>query len=395
MKRKLFWASGITLAYAYLGFPALVLLRAALRPRPYHEADIEPSVTVVIAAHNEARVIQDKVTNLAAVDYPADRLEIVIASDGSDDGTPRLAREAGGNRVHVLDLPRVGKAAALKQALAKATGEVIVFSDANSMFDPNAIRVLVRPFADPEVGGVAGNQVYSRSAGGDSSTLGERGYWDLDRLLKVAQSKSGSVTGATGAIYAVRSALVDEIRDDVNDDFFISLGVIARGYRLVFAPGAVAYEDVTASVAETFARRVRVMVRGLRCVAVQPRLLDPRRHGFFSVQLVSHKVVPRLAAFPLAVLAVSSALLFRRGKMYRTAAAGQAAFYGLGLVGIAFARRPWSRRKLLALPAFFCLVNAASVVAVWHLLSGKSFARWQPGRRGEEVSGRDRRGRPD
>ena len=376
MKRAIFWGSGALLAYTYLGFPALVLLRARLRPRPYVEADVEPSVTVVVAAHNEEEVIEQKLRSLLDLDYPSERLGIVVASDGSTDGTADAVRRVGDGRVELLDLPRVGKAEALNRAVECASGEVVVFSDANSLFDQRAVRELVRPFADPGVGGVAGNQVYRSSTDGDASTLGERRYWDFDRMLKVALSRAGSVTGSTGAIHAVRRGLVAKLRDDVNDDLFLSLRVVANGYRLVFAPKAIAYEGVSATVADTFARRVRVMVRGLRCVAVERGLLDPRRYGFFSLQLASHKVLLRTAAFPLAFLAVSTGLLARTGRFYRAAALGQAGLYGLGACGIVFARRPWSRAKVFALPAYFCLVNAASVVAVWHLAHRRRFERW-------------------
>ena len=388
MKRALFWGSGALLAYTYLGFPALVLLRARLRPRPYLTDDIEPTVTVVVAAHNEQDVIEEKVANLLELDYPADRLEIVVASDGSDDRTVELAQRHGNQRIHVIDLPRVGKAGALNRAVALAHGEIVVFSDAHSMFVREAVRELVRPFADPAVGGVAGDRIYSASHDGvshdgDASVLGERRYWDFDRVMKTAQSRAGSVSGASGAIHAVRRTLLDEIRGDVNDDLFISLRVVDKGYRLVFAPGAVAYEAVVPSAAETFSRRVRVMVRGFRCVGVVRGVLDVRRHGFFSVQLFSHKVLLRVAAFPLAALAVTSVLLARRGGVYRAAAVGQTAFYALGATGIAFAHKPWSRSKVLALPAYFCLVNAASVVAVWHLVRRRPFERWAPGRRAD------------
>ena len=208
MSIALFWGSAGLLLYTYVGFPALVLLRGALARRPYLTADVTPDVTVVVAVHNEAEVIGEKIDNLLALDYPPEGLAIVIASDGSDDGTDEIVRARSGRRLRLLSLPRAGKARALNAAVTEAGGEVLVFTDANSIFRPDAVRALVRPLADPAVGGVAGNQVYLSSTSNDASDVGEQGYWNFDRMLKVAQSRAGSVTGATGAIYAIRRELV-------------------------------------------------------------------------------------------------------------------------------------------------------------------------------------------
>jgi cellulose synthase/poly-beta-1,6-N-acetylglucosamine synthase-like glycosyltransferase len=274
----------------------------------------------------------------------------------------------------------VGKAAALNAAAEAAHGEVLVFSDANSMFRADAVRMLVAPLADPEVGGVAGNQMYLSTDTGDASVVGEQQYWNFDRSLKLAQSKAGSVTGATGAIYAIRHGLFQPIRADVNDDLLTSLRIVAQGYRLVFEPGAVAYEAVSETAAATFSRRVRVMVRGLRCVVVMRQLLDPRRYGFFSLQLLSHKLLLRTAVIPIVLLAVSNGLLWNHGLLYRVTAVGQLVFYALGVLGVALGERRFAKRKPIALPAYFCLVNAAAATAIWRLMRGESHEFWEPER---------------
>ncbi len=361
-------------------FPLLVLARARLRPRPYRGAEIEPKVSLVVAAYNEAGVIEDKVKNALDLDYPADRLEMVIASDGSDDGTNEIVRRYANGRVRLLELGRVGKAAALNAAVEAAGGDVVLFSDANSILDRGAVRALVRPLADAEVGGVAGNQVYLSPESGDASVVGEQQYWDFDRMLKQAQSTAGSVTGATGAIYAIRRPLFRPVRADVNDDLLTSLQVIAQGYRLVFAPDAVAYEPVVETTSQTFSRRVRVMARGLRCIVVMRALLDPRRYGFFAVQLLSHKLLMRTAVIPLLLLAACTATLWNHGWFYRAALIAQAAFYALGALGMLFADRKLAKSKLFAFPAYFCLVNAAAAKAIWQLFRGEKHERWEPDR---------------
>jgi glycosyltransferase involved in cell wall biosynthesis len=377
--RSLFWAATAGIVYSYVLFPALVLVRGALRRRPHHQADISPSVTVIVAAHNEAGRIGRKLESVVDQSYRGN-VDVIVASDGSDDGTPAIVEGLGRPNIRALDLPRVGKAAALGAAAALAEGEILIFSDANSIFGPDCIRRLVRPFADPEVGGVAGNQVYVRGDDPDAIAVGERSYWNFDRALKHAQSDAGNVIAGTGALYAVRRDLFRPIPSGVNDDFFQSLVVIDSGYRLVFEPEAVAYEPVSGSRDLEYARRVRIMTRGLRCVAAVPGVLDPRRTGFYALQVFSHKVLMRVMAVPLAIVALASLALFPRGLVYRLAALAQIAFYGLASTGLVLARRGVGHHPLLALPAYFTMVQAASLHATWNLVRGRSYDHWRPAR---------------
>jgi cellulose synthase/poly-beta-1,6-N-acetylglucosamine synthase-like glycosyltransferase len=386
----LFWLATAVVVYTYAGFPVLVLLRARLRPRPHARADVTPSVSVVIAAHDEEASIGPRVDNLLGLDYPRDRIEFVIASDGSTDRTVAEARRRDDPRVRILDLPRTGKATALNAAVAASRGEILVFSDANTAYAPDAIRMLVRSFADPTVGGVAGNQVYlpastSVRPGDDGAAtavgVGERSYWDFDRLVKDAESLGGSVISATGAMYAIRRELFREVPDGVTDDFVTSTRVIAAGRRLVFEPAAIAYEPVAGSSAREYRRKVRIMTRGLRGVAVARDLLDPARHGFYSLQLLTHKVLRRLMAIPLIVIVVTSLFLWDDGPIYRVAVIGQLLVYGLGIIGLLLRDRRAGRRPWFAIPSFFLLVNIASLHALWNLLSGRRIDRWQPVRR--------------
>jgi glycosyltransferase involved in cell wall biosynthesis len=386
VRRALFWSAAAVVIYTYLVFPLVVLVRGLLRPRPYRTGDITPSVTMVIAAHNEAANIGTKLENILSLDYPPEQLEVVIASDGSDDGTDEIAHRFEDRRVQLLSLPRRGKAAAINAAAAAASGDILLFSDANSIYAADALRELVRPFADPLVGGVAGDQSYVADRGADAIAAGEQRYWNLDRMLKTAESRAGNVISATGAIYAVRRSLFRPVPDGVTDDFFTSTGVIAQGCRLVFAPGAIAFEPVARTAELEFGRKVRVISRGLRGVLVRRELLDPRRHGFYAVQLLAHKLLRRTMVFPLAVVGAMSPLLWRHGRLYRVATAAQVVFYGLGAAGILLAGRPLGRRKPFVLPAFFCFVNAAALRAIWNLAHGRRIDRWEPQRAGLESA---------
>lgn len=374
-----FWAAALSIAASYVALPALILLRGRLVRRPVRSADIEPTVTVVLAAYNEEASIGTKLENLLATDYPPGRRQIVVASDGSTDRTNEIVRAFADRGVELLALARVGKADALNAAIARATGEILVFTDANTIFAPDALRALVRPFADPEVGGVAGDQRYRRGGEGGIAS-GERSYWDLDRALKVAESSAGNVVSATGAIYAARRELVPPVAVGVTDDFITSTAVVLRGRRLVFAEDAVAYEPVAASGGIEFGRKVRIITRGLRGVVLHRALLDPRRTGFYAVQLFWHKLLRRLVAVPMVVLAVTSPLLWGDGILYRLATLGQVVGYGLGAAGLLLRDRPIGRRRWLALPAYLVMVNAAALMAALNVVRGRRIDRWEPQR---------------
>ncbi len=378
--QAIFWGATAIIAYAYLLFPALVVVRGRMRTRPVRSAPITPHVSLLIAAYNEEASIRARVENLLALDYPRDRIEIIIASDGSQDGTNVIAAAYAEQGIRLLALPRQGKAAALNAAVAASQGEILVFSDANSSYAPEAIRAIVRPFADPEVGGVAGNQVYLSAAGPAQSAQGEQSYWNFDRRMKQAQSQAGHTISATGAIYAIRRSLFRGVPAGVTDDFVTSTSVIAQGYRLVFAADAIAYEPAAGSSTIEFGRKVRVMTRGLRGVLLMRELLNPFRYGFYALQLFSHKVVRRLVALPLLALFVVSPLLWRRGWIYRLATLAQAGFYSLAAAGWLLRGTALGRHKIFSLPLFFCLVNGAALVAAFNLVRGHRIDRWEPQR---------------
>ncbi|MEJ7589954.1 MAG: glycosyltransferase family 2 protein [Planctomycetaceae bacterium] len=382
----LFWSSIAVILYTYLGFPLVTWLRSVLLPRPFHTAGITPNVSVLIAAHNEESSIGDKVRNMLALDYPADRLQIVVVSDGSTDRTMEILRTFNDPRVIVLELLRGGKAAALNSGAKHCTGEILVFSDANSMFDQAALRALVAPFADTTVGGVAGDQRYLKGGSRSAADAGERSYWNFDRMMKDWQSRAGNVTSATGAIYAIRCSLFRTVPEGVTDDFATSTQVIAQGYRLVFAPDAVAYEPVAASSGVEFSRKVRIITRGLRGVLQMRTLLNPLLHGFYSVQLFSHKVLRRQMAFPLLLLLITSVLLARTSPVCLCAAIGQISFYGAAVVGCVLNATSVGCKKPFSIAYFFCLVNFACVIATFHSLAGRRVVVWNPQRAKPEES---------
>jgi cellulose synthase/poly-beta-1,6-N-acetylglucosamine synthase-like glycosyltransferase len=359
----------------YLAFPAALAARAFARPRRVRSGPpTTRSVTVLIVAHDEAEVISRKLDYVAGLGHS---VEVIVASDGSVDGTVELAR-AHPSRPRVLDLPRGGKAAALNAGVAMAGGDIIVFTDANSRFDTTSFEALLAPFADPDVGGVAGDQRYEARRGGTAT--GERDYWSYERLLKLWESATGNVVSSTGTLHAVRRELVDIVPDDVTDDFYLSTGVIARGRRLVFAPDAVAWEHPSAAPAAGYRRRVRIVTRGLTGVARRRALLDPRQYGSYAIVLAVHKVARRLLFVPMVVSWIGSWLLRRRGGVWRLIGVGQLALYALAVIGVVGARLPIAGKRIFALPAHFCLANLAAAHAVVNVCRGKRFVTWEPER---------------
>ncbi|HEU0295008.1 MAG TPA: glycosyltransferase family 2 protein [Anaerolineales bacterium] len=381
----LFWFAAFLIVYTYIGFPLGVVLRGLLWGIPYKHEDLTnpPTVSIVISAYNEAKSIAAKLDNILSMEYPQHCLEVVIASDGSTDGTDAIVERYKEHGVKLLSLPRVGKAAALNAAVNASRGEILVFSDANSMYKADAIQELVRPFGDPKVGCVAGNQVYKTEVSGGSSIDGERAYWNFDRMLKQFQGKSGNTLAATGAIYAIRRSIFQPIPDGVSDDLFTSTGVIVQGYRLVFAAEAIAYEPIAATSQVEFGRKVRVIMRSWKALLFRRELLNPFRYKFYAIQLFSHKILRYLVVFPLLILFLVSPFLWKAGFIYQVATIGQIAFYCCALFGLLFHGTRFARKKIFTIPFYFCMVNAASLVAILHVLRGRQIKHWEPQRHGQ------------
>lgn len=382
----LFWVAVVLIVYTYIAFPLGVILRGLFWNRPYKHDELTtpPSVSIVISAYNEAGSIGAKLDNILSMAYPRECLEVIVASDGSTDGTNAIVEQYKEHRVTLLSLPRVGKAAALNAAVNAASGEIVVFSDANSMYETDAIRQLVRPFADPKVGGVAGNQIYRREGSAGSSSDGERAYWNFDRMLKQFQGRSGNTLAATGAIYAIRKSLFGPIPDGVSDDLFTSTGIIVRGFRLVFAPEAVAYEPVAATSQAEFGRKVRVIMRSWKAFAFRKELFNPVRYKFYTLQLFSHKILRYLVVFPLLTLFLVSPFVWQAGFLYQLATLAQVLFYACAVSGLLLHDTPFGRKKIFTIPFYFCMVNAAALFAIIKVLRGQQIKHWEPQRLGQQ-----------
>lgn len=378
----IFWASVATLVYTFTVFPILVIIRGLLVNRRPRVASVTPQLSVLIAAYNEEATIAAKLDNLLSLAYPRDQLEIIVASDGSDDETERIVRRYAESGVSLLALPRGGKAAALEAAVAASSSDVLVFTDANSMFATDALAKITSRYADPQVGGVAGNQVYRSLTHDDVSDAGERAYWGFDRILKEFEGRAGNTISATGAIYSIRRDLFRPIPPGVNDDFYLSLGVIRQGHRLAFAADAVAFEPPASSHELEYARKVRVITRAMHCAILMRDLLNFRIYGFYSVQFLSHKILRWATFVPISLLVLSSFVLMRRRTIYTVALLMQVAGYTMAFVGLLLANTRVGRNRLLTLPTYFLLANVASAHAAFNLIRRRQIAHWSTSRSG-------------
>jgi cellulose synthase/poly-beta-1,6-N-acetylglucosamine synthase-like glycosyltransferase len=359
------------IAVPFTAYPMLLWLRSRIAPHAILREQITPSVDLVICAHNEADAIAAKIQNALALNYPQDALMIWVASDGSTDATVERASAFISPRLHVLNLPRGGKAAALNHVVGLGEAEVVAFSDANSMWQDDALLALVSPLADQDVGGTAGDQRYEKASAQNS---GERGYWSFDRLLKSWQSRAGNVISATGAIYCVRRELFEPAPADATDDFMISTAVIAANRRLVFAENAVAVEPAAAASGIEFQRKVRVISRGLRSVWYRRALLNPARYGLYAFELLVHKLWRRLVWIPLLMLILLSPFALTDGGVTALISAVVLSFTFVAVVALIWA--PVRRFRVFSIAGFVMMVNVACAVAAYKFVTGQRMTQW-------------------
>lgn len=361
--------------YAYAGYPLLLLVLARWRSRPVRGAEDTPTVSILIAAHDEAATIAGKLANCLALEYPPGRLEVIVASDGSTDATDSLVDGCGDPRVRLLRLPRRGKIAALNDAAACAEGEILVFTDANVSLERTALLRLVRPFGDPSVGGVCGEKRLGAAAG-DATADGEGAYARYDRWVKMLESRVGSVYGADGALYAVRRSLFVRIADLAQaDDLAISGRIVLQRRRLVYEPSAICREAPPSDGLAELRRKVRVANHTIRATL---GLLRAARPGFYTVELVSHKLARYAVPLLLITAWIANERLARTEPFYAVTFALQSAFYALVALGWALRARRAGRLRLFSVPYYFGLVNVAALLALFSWLSGRRHIAWKP-----------------
>src|SRR6266566_1452990 len=373
----IFWVSAAALFYTYAGYPLLLALVSTIRPRRVRRGDFEATVSVIITAYNEERDLAAKLENTLALDYPSELLEIIVASDCSSDRTDDIVKEFAPRGLRLYRQPqRLGKTAAQNMAVAEARGDIILFSDATSLYQPDVLRALLPSFADPNVGCVAGRLIYVDPV--DCRVgRGARSYWNYETFLKKHESRACSLIGASGCLYAVRRTAYVPLYHEACSDFIIATKMVEQGLRAVYEPNAVCTEQTNRQSDRELKMRVRIIAQTFTDLWRHRSMLNPIRSGFYGIQLLSHKVMRYLVPFFLMGLFVSNAVLAPGSLFYRLMFAAQLAGYAcpalawmLDRVGI--------RSRLLALPQYFILANLASLIAFYQFVRGERYARWEP-----------------
>jgi len=390
----LFWLSIITIIYVYIGYPILVYLLSLFYKKPLGGKYIYPKISIIIAAYNEEKNIENKIRSLQALDYPEQRVEVLIGSDGSTDRTDEIVEKF---IVHsskfIEEKPvfqrikffrqetRQGKPSMLNLLAKEAKGEILVFTDARQALDKNVLNELVKHFGDEKVGSVSAALFYTNGQHNNKTGTGIGLYWEYEKFIRKSESRMGSMLGATGALYAIRKELFPQLPPDlILDDIYIPMKIVERGYRAIFDKKAKVYDKVFANPKEEFLRRVRTLAGNYQLFFYLRNLFNPLK-GKISWQFFSHKFLRLMVPFLLIALLVSNVMVIKIGTVpfgdspyfYWIFLLPQIIFYVFALLGVLLK----NKNKVFDIPRMFCLMNIAAVVGLYQILFKKIDSKWQ------------------
>ena len=373
MVKFIFWVSLGLIFYTYAGYPMLITFIANLKKgkaRP--ELSEYPKVSVIMPVFNEEDVLEQKIQNCLEIDYPEDKIEILIGSDGSTDKTNDIIASSGNKRIkYLLSKERYGKPTTINRLVEISEGEILFFTDARQMIEKNALKKLVRNFKDGEIGSVSGELVYKRKESITARGIGT--YWEYEKYLREMESKVYSMIGATGAIYACRKKLFKKLPEDIIlDDVYTPLVIVDRGYRAIFDREARAYDVFAEIPHDEHRRKVRTLSGNYQIFFRLPRMLNPLKSKL-ALQIISHKLLRVLVPFFMLTLFVSNLTLLG-ALFFRMAFAGQCIFYAIAIFEALFRKRI---KKIFGIPYLFCLLNFSALVGLWNYLFKKSDIKWE------------------
>ena len=373
----LFWLAVLFIVYTYLMYPLVLFFLTRGRRSPCYITPNEwPRASIIIAAHNEEAIIRQKIENTLSLDYPCEALEIIVASDGSTDLTNQIVAEYldRGVRLYALE-EQGGKTRAQNKACQQIQNNILVFSDANSMYDRHALKSLIRPFSDNNIGCVCGELRYVNPSG-HGVGKGEGLYWRYEQFLKRRESLLSSALGANGSIYALRRELFEDLDPDIISDFVMPIRVWMQGFRVVYESSAIAQEYTGDTFLKEFQRRTRIIARSLFGLWSQRSVLNLFKHRAFAFQMISHKLMRWLV--PLALLLIFGLNGFLAGNVfYYSLWILQFVFYGLALGG-SIMPRTVGKYALFYIPAHFCAMNIGAFLGLLRFLTGRRYRAWQP-----------------
>jgi len=383
----IFWVLIGFVLYAYAGYFVLLVLLSSIAQllrdleflfgrrdrRPSPSAEL-PSVSLLVAAYNEEKVIAERVRNALASDYPSNKLEIVIASDGSSDQTAAIVREFEDQGVKLFDYKeRAGKVSVLNKSIPQCSGEIVVLSDANTVYKPDAIRNLVRHFEDDSLGVSVGEM---RLGSPDADYAAEQRYWQFELMLKFMENRLGVVVGGNGGIYAIRKKLFEPVPSyTITDDFVIPMKICAKNVQMVYEPEALAFEETARDIAAEATRRTRIAAGNFQSIWTNRALLNPLR-GWIAFCFWSHKVARWLVPFELLGIFVVNAAMSLEPGLYRWLFAGQVTFYAMAGIGHVV-RRPRALRRVFGLPHYFTVMNLSLLRGFIRCVFGRQATAWK------------------
>lgn len=374
----LFWLTCVCIVYIYVGYPILLKYLPKLpENRAHTTTDFQPQVSILIPAFNEAAVIEATIRNKLEQQYPAEAIQIIVISDESEDGTDDIVKRLATDdaRIHLIrQSPRQGKTAGLNLAIPQATGDIVIFSDANSHYHPNALRELVNCFRNPDIGYVTGKMVYTNS---DGSLVGDgcSAYMKYENHMRSLETQIGSIVGVDGGIDAIRKSLYQPMNPDQLPDFVLPLKVVTQGKRVIFCENALLNEESLSNSQSEFRMRVRVSLRAYWAMWDMKHLFNPFRYKIFALQLLSHKLLRYLAFIPLILAFISNGFITGEGDFYQFTFLVQILFYGAASFVVL---NDGTSNRWLGLAHYFCLINIASAMAFLKFIKGEKIVLWKP-----------------
>jgi cellulose synthase/poly-beta-1,6-N-acetylglucosamine synthase-like glycosyltransferase len=374
-----FWFSVAAVVLITLGYPVFLALAGPFARRPRRVDESEPWVTLIISAYNEESTIAEKLNNCLDLDYPRDKLEVVVAADGSTDRTNAIVESYADRGIVLAAFPRTGKTGIQNRVALRARGEVLIFSDANASYNADAVRKLVRNFSDPQVGGVCGQLDYLVDAEGAGSS--ESLYWRYEKFIKRRESELSSVVGANGSIYAVRRSDYVQLDEDMISDFVEPLALVRSGKRVVYEPQAVSIEAASTSYGTEYRRKVRILTRSIRGLVRMRQLLNPSRFGIFAVQLIMHKLLRFLTpAFLIAGVTALTGLALLGKYVAPFLIAVTSTTFAAIVASRQTSDRPSMFVRACHLLYYYILTNCALVLAWRNVVRGDRMTLWTPER---------------
>lgn len=382
----LFWIGLSVIFYTYIGYALIIFILSKLKsqPKPLMSLPDEdlPLVTILVAAYNEEQCIEDKITNTLNLDYPKDKLSIFFVTDGSTDNTPDIVK-----KFHAVKLfhefQRKGKIHAVNRVMKQVTTPIVIFSDANTLLNPPAVRNLVRHYQNAQVGGVAGEKRIYKNEEDNASGAGEGFYWKYESFLKEKDAAVYSIVGAAGELFSIRTALYEEPAENtIIEDFYLSLSICAKGYRFMYEPEAYALETASASVEEEWKRKVRISAGGFQAMVKLKHLLNPFRYGILTFQYFSHRVLRwTLAPLFLPIVLLTNFWLALTGPaLYGVLFFLQTSFYLLALAGYYFREKKISVKGFFV-PYYFVVMNLSVYAGFLRYMKGNQSVVWEKAQR--------------